>query len=213
MLRRTTLLLIVVGVLAPTAALADRFEASVAGELHGGVARVGQAGADPTTTPMLGASLRVTHAWHNALAWDLQLGGAVTQPATFDDTTIVFAGRPEHGEVTRRSVTADAQVGGELRLGAGLMPTVRLGLGPQLRYRSGSDLGVLADVIPATTSLDAVVSLAVGFDLRLGRHLVVGFALQLDHAQPISDAAAHDVIGATLRVSRFWYPRWWGPSW
>lgn len=207
----------VVGVavsLATSAARADRYEASIAGELRAGLARVGEQGAPATASvPSLGVAGRLTHAWHNSLAWDVQLGAALTQPATFPDASVLVGGRPEMGTVTRRTITADAQLGAELRFGARVIPTVRLGFGPQLRYRTESDLGALPDVLPAATSLDVLVSVAVGLDLRVGRHLVIGAALQLDHAQPLGDAPAHDVIGVTLRVSDFFYPRWWSPSW
>lgn len=198
----------------PAQARADRYEASIAGELRAGLARVGEQGAPATASvPSLGVAGRLTHAWHNSLAWDVQLGAALTQPATFPDAAVLVGGRPEMGAVTRRAITADAQLGAELRFGARVIPTVRLGLGPQLRYRTASDLGALPDVLPAETSLDALVSVAVGVDLRVGRHLVIGAAVQLDHAQPLGDAPAHDVIGVTVRVSDFFYPRWWSPSW
>jgi|JI10StandDraft_1071094.scaffolds.fasta_scaffold01696_10 hypothetical protein len=209
-----TVAALAVATAAPARARADRYEASIAGELHAGVARVGEAGAPTTASvPALGVAGRLTHAWHNRLAWDVQLGAALTQPATFTDVVTTVGGRPEMGTVTRRAITTAAQLGAELRLGARFIPTVRLGLGPQLRYRTGSDLGALPDVLPAATSIDALVSVAVGFDLRIGRRLVIGAALQLDHAQPLGDAPAHDVIGVTVRVSDFFYPRWWSPSW
>lgn len=201
---------------APSAAQADRYEATLSGAASAGLARLGQIsdGGDITATaPAFGASLRVAHAWRNRLAWDLQLGGTLTQPATFDDVMMVVDGRPEQGAVTRRAVTAAFQLGAELRLGARWIPTVRLGVGPQLRHQSASDLGVLADVIPAESSLDALVSLGVGVDVRLGPHLLVGFALQLDHTQGVTGDGALDVIGLTARVSRAWYPRVWAPEW
>ena len=201
---------------APSAAQADRYEATLSGAASAGLARLGQIsdGGDITATaPAFGASLRVAHAWRNRLAWDLQLGGTLTQPATFDDVMMVVDGRPEQGAVTRRAVTAAFQLGAELRLGARWIPTVRLGVGPQLRHQSASDLGVLADVIPAESSLDALVSLGVGVDVRLGPHLLVGFALQLDHTQGVTGDGTLDVIGLTVRVSRAWYPRVWAPEW
>ena len=215
-MRRAIILLALVALVTPSTARADRYEATLSGAASAGLARVGQDsnGGDVTATaPALGASLRLSHAWRDALAWDLQLGGTLTQPATFDDVTMLINTRPEQGAVTRRTVTAAFQLGAELRLGARWIPTVRLGLGPQLRHRSGSDLGTLAAVIPAETSIDALVSLGVGVDVRLGRHLLVGLALQLDHTQGVTGNGALDVIGLTVRVSRAWYPRLAAPQW
>ena len=199
-----------------TAARADRYEATLSGAASAGLARIGQRsdGGDATATaPAFGASLRVAHAWRDQLAWDLQVGGTLTQPATFDDVMMTINTRPEQGDVTRRTITGAFQLGAELRLGARWIPTVRLGLGPQLRHQSGSDLGVIVDAIPAATSLDVLASVGVGVDLRLGPHLLVGLALQLDHTQGVTGDGALDVIGLTVRVSRAWYPRIWAPEW
>ena len=217
-MRRAILLLALVAptVASATVARADRYEATMSGAASAGLARVGQVsdGGDLTATaPAFGASLRIAHAWRDRLAWDVQLGATLTQPATFDNVMMTVDGRPEQGAVTRRAVTAAFQLGAELRLGARWIPTVRLGLGPQVRHRSSSDLGILADVIPAETSLDAVASLGVGVDVRLGPHLLVGVALQLDHTQGVMSDGALDVIGLTVRVSRAWYPRIWAPEW
>ncbi|MBK9031545.1 MAG: hypothetical protein IPL61_09455 [Myxococcales bacterium] len=215
-MRRRVVITLVLGALAPVtgrAARADRFEASLAGAAHGGVARVGETGASTTSVPTIGATARATYAWRNALAWDLQLGAALTQPATFADAEMDVNGRPERGAVTRRTITTAAQLGAELRLGARTVPTLRLGLGPQLRYRTASDLGSFPDAVPAALGVDAVVSVGLGIDLRLDRHRVIGVALQLDHAQPLGDAPALDVIALNVRVAHFWYPRWGAPSW
>jgi len=200
-------------VTAPAVAQADRFEASLGGALQVGLARVGERGADATTVPAFGVGARFTHAWSNALAWDLAVSALVTQPATFDDAAVEIDGREVRGALTRRTLAADAQVGAELRLGARVIPTLRLGLGPQVRYRTGSNLGMLADVVPSTVTIDAVASLGVGLDIRLGRSRVVGVVAQLDHAQPLGDGEPHDVVALTLRFSSYWYPRWWSPSW
>ncbi len=183
-MRARPLCVTVAAVLASTtAARADRYEATLSGSASAGLARMGQSsdGGDATATaPAFGASLRVAHAGRVRLAWDLQLGGTLTQPATCDDVMMVVDGRPEQGAVTRRAVTAAFQLGAELRLGARWIPTVRLG---------------------------------VGVDVRLGPHLLVGFALQLDHTQGVTGDGTLDVIGLTVRVSRAWYPRVWAPEW
>jgi hypothetical protein len=211
--RHAAVLALAGAVAAPCATRADRFEARLTGDLRGGVARVAEPGAAAVTVPALGADVRIGHAWHNALAWDLALGGSVAQPATFTDAELIINGRPVRGDLTRRTFTAAAQVGATLQLGRRTAPTVRLALGPQVRHRTAADLGGIADSVPGVTSLDAVASIALGVELRLGRHLAIGLALQVDHAQPLDDAPAHDVIGISVQVARVWYPRLWGPSW
>lgn len=199
--------------LAGRSAQADRYEASIAGELHGGIARINEPGTETLSAPAFGARARVTHAWRDRLAWDVQLAAAITQPVTFVDVERNVGGRPQRGDVTRRTVTTSAQLGAELRLGVRLLPTLRVALGPQVRHRTASDLGALIEAVPAETSLDALASVGLGVDLRLGRHLAIGLALTWDHAQPLGDAGALDVIGVSIRVSRFWYPHWWEPAW
>jgi hypothetical protein len=199
-------------VCAPLPARADRYEATVTGDLHGGVARIGETGAAAAVVPAFGASVRLSHAWRDQLAWDVQLAGTLTQPATFKDAAMTVEGRPQVGDVTRRTTTVAAQLGAELRLGWTWVPTVRLALGPQVRHRGASDLGIFPDAVPAAVSLDGVASLGLGLDVRLGRRRVIGIALQVDHAQPLGDAASHDVLSVTLRLGHAWYPRWWAPA-
>lgn len=206
-------LLTFVGLAVASPARADRYEATVGVAAGAGAARIGEEGAPAAVVPALGVSARLAYAWRDALAWDLQLGVTATDRATFTNVRKLVSGRPEMGDVTRRAVTVDAQVGAELRLGSLWIPTIRIGLGPQVRHRSASDLGALAGAVPSSVTLDAVASVAVGLDLRLGARRVVGLALQLDHAQPLGGGDAHDVIGVVVRVSHSWYPRWWSPSW
>jgi len=64
------------------AASADRYEASLALEAGGGVARVGERGTQAQQVPAFDVGGRLTHAWSNTLAWDVTLAGTLTQPAT-----------------------------------------------------------------------------------------------------------------------------------
>ena len=194
-------------------AVADRYEATVGLTLHGGAARLPEVGAATATVPAFGAAVRVTHAWRDPLAWDLQVGGTLTQPATYAGVMRTVSGRPQVGDISRRTVTGAALVGAELRLGYRWIPTVRLGLGPQVRHRSASNLGIFPDAVPAETSVDAVASLSLGLDVRLGAHRLMGVMLQVEHGQPLGDAPACDVVGVSLRLSHAWYPRWWAPDW
>ena len=90
---------------------------------------------------------------------------------------------------------------------------MRLGLGPQVRHRTASDLGRIVDAIPGATTFDLAVSVGLGFDLRLGRSRVLGLCLRYDRAQPIGDAGAIDVVALSIRVDHYWYPRWQAPAW
>lgn len=199
--------------LGATTASADRYEATVRIEAHGGMARVGAPGAAPATAPAVGAALRLGHAWTNTTTWDLGLAGAVTQPASFRDVDTAVDGRPVTGDTSRRTIALAPQLGAELRWRRRQQPFVRLALGPQLRYQTAATIDSYPDALPAGWSLDAVVSVGVGVDLRLGRGQLLGLAVQLDHAQALGDEPPVDTLGVSLRIGRAWYPRWWSPSW
>ncbi|MEZ4399946.1 MAG: hypothetical protein R3B06_07995 [Kofleriaceae bacterium] len=199
--------------LAPAAAYADRYEATLTATVHGGMARVGAPGAAAETAPAFGGAVRLAHAWRNSVAWDVGIAGAVTQPATFRDAEATVNGRTVTGDATRRTATIAPQLGAELRWGLRRQPFVRAALGPQLRYQSAADVDIYPAALPAGWSLDAIASLGVGVDLRVGRRNIVGLALQLDHGQPVAGGAPVDILGLTVRVGRAWYPRWWAPSW
>ncbi|MEZ4400006.1 MAG: hypothetical protein R3B06_08305 [Kofleriaceae bacterium] len=205
-----TVALVVGATAAP--AHADRYEATLSGGLHGGLARVAQAGAAAVTVPTFGGSLRLAHAWRNELAWDVQLAGGLTQPATSADVAAVIQGRPAQGDVTRRTATGAIQLGAELRLGSRRIPTLRLALGPQVRHRPSASIGPL-DTLPAETTVDALASLGLGLDVRLDAHLLVGVVVEAAHAQPLGGGDPLDVVVLSLRVSYAWYPRIWSPTW
>ena len=194
-------------------AWADRYEASLGLSAHAGAARIGEPGTTAAWTGGLGLGARASYATDNTWAYDLQLAGFVSQPVTYPEVERDILGDVERGAVTRRTFAAALTGGVELRLGPRLIPTVRLGLGPQVRHRTASDLGGIIDAIPSATTLDVAVSVALGFDLRLGRRRVLGLSLRYDRAQPIGDAGAIDAIALSLRVDHYWYPRWQAPVW
>lgn len=199
---------------APTTARADAYEAALSPVVGGGAARVTEDGTAAQLVPAIGVGLRLSHAWRNALAWDLQLRGQHTTAADFDDATVSIDGRPAVGDITRSTTTVDAQLGATLRLGdAGLHPAIRLGVGPLVRLRSGSDFDAMPDAVAASVDLDLVASVSIGVDLRLSSGAAIALALQLDHAQPLTGAPPLDVIGVSLSYARIWYPRWWVPAW
>ncbi len=199
---------------ASTAARADAYEAALTPVVGGGAARVAEDGTAAKLVPAVGVGLRLSHAWRNALAWDLQLRGQHATAADFADATVSINGRPAVGDVTRSTTAIDAQLGASLRLGdAGLHPILRLGAGPLVRRRSGSDLGAMPDAVAPAVDLDLVASVSLGVDLRLSSGAAIALAIQLDHAQPLTGAPPLDVIGVSLSYSRIWYPRWWVPAW
>jgi hypothetical protein len=198
--------------LAP-AARADRYEASLGLGAQLAAARVGEPGATARWTGAVGLGARASYATDNRWAYDLELATVVTEPVTYADLARTANGRPARGAATRRTVAASLTFGGELRLGPRFIPTVRLGLGPQLRHRSASDLGALTGAIPAELTVDVAVSLRLGVDLRLGRHRVVGLGLHFERAQPLAGAAPIDIVGLHLRLDHYGYPRWQAPAW
>jgi hypothetical protein len=213
---RVRLLLVAAALAATTAgpAWADRYEASL------GLSANGRCRADRRTRHHRRVDRR-TWARRPAPAtrpttrgaYDLQLVGFVSQPVTYPEVERDILGEVERGAVSRRTVAAALTGGVELRLGPRLIPTVRLGLGPQVRHRTASDLGGIIDAIPSATTLDVAVSVGLGFDLRLSRRRVLGLCLRYDRAQPIGDAGAIDAIALSLRLDHYWYPRWQAPVW
>lgn len=199
---------------APPLARADAYEAALSPVVAGGAARVAEDGTAAQLVPAIGVGLRLSHAWRNALAWDLQLRGQHATAADFDGATVSIDGRPAVGDITRSTTAIDAQLGATLRLGdAGFHPALRLGVGPLVRVRSGSDLDAMPDAVAASVDLDLVASISLGVDLRLSSGAAIALAIQLDHAQPLTGAPPLDVIGVSLSYSRIWYPRWWVPVW
>lgn len=199
--------------LAPAPAAADRFEAAVIIEAHGGMARVGAPSADAETTAAFGGALRLAHAWSNTITWDVGVAATLTQPATFRDVDTTVDGRPVSGDATRHTAAIAPQLGAELRWRRRQQPFLRLAIGPQLRHQSAATIDTYPGALPAGWSLDAVATLGVGLDLRIGRGQIIGLALQVDHAQSIGGEPPVDTLGLTVRVGRAWYPRWWSPSW
>jgi hypothetical protein len=161
---------------------ADRYEASLGLSAHGGAARIGEPGTTAAWAGGLGLGARASYATDNTWAYDLQLAGFVSQPVTYPEVEREILGEVERGAATRRTIAAALTGGVELRLGPRLIPTVRLGLGPQVRHRTASDLGGIAGAIPGATTFDLAVSVGMGFDLRLGRSRVLGLCLRYDRA-------------------------------
>lgn len=196
------------------AARADRFEASLGVDARGGLARVRDSDAAAVWTPAVGLDVRATYATRNALAYGVSLGGLFALPAVFPDAAREINGRVERGRAERYAVTTRALGGAELRLGARVIPTVRVAVGPGLRYRSPSDLGAIVGAIDAEISVDAVASVGVGLDLRLGRRRVVGLTLGYELTQPVGGTAdTLHMFTVAASVSHYWYPRWDAPAW
>ncbi|MEZ4402567.1 MAG: hypothetical protein R3B06_21265 [Kofleriaceae bacterium] len=199
--------------LAAPAARADRYEASLHATAGGGLAQVAQEGAATTATATtVGASARLSHAWRDRLAWDVQLAGALVAPATFAAVDTTVAGRPVRADLTRRTRTIALQLGAQLRLGTRWIPTLRLAVGPQLRHRSGVTVDG-GGQIPARLDVDAAATVGLGLERRLGAHLLVGLAVEATRARPVFGGAGLATVGLTVTVSRAWYPRIWGPTW
>ena len=85
------------------AANADRYEATAGVDVRGGVARLPEDGAATAMVPAVGATLRLSHAWRDTLAWEVQLGGTLAQPATYVDGMRTSDGRPQGGDISRAS--------------------------------------------------------------------------------------------------------------
>lgn len=59
---------------------------------------------------------------------------------------------------------------------------------------------------------DLIVAAGAGLDVRLGRRLAIGVAVQVTHAFPLS-GGSFDSIEIPVRISYHWYPGWFRRLW
>lgn len=195
-------------------AYADRYEASLHAQVVGGAAAVGDAAsADSTVAPLAGVGMRASYTRSNALQYDAQLTLAGTGAATFDRGAFRFAGEAVTApfSVVTRLVRLD--LGVTLRLGVRVIPTARLALGVEERFR-GAPVVQLdgarrddADGRPGDRATDVVGIAAVGVDYRFGPRLIVGGSIG-GSAAVVPVAPRWLTVEATVHVAYYWYPLW-----
>ncbi len=208
----TTLVLAAL-IAAPAVARGDADEASIEPQATAGVVILHDPeGADAQRSGLVGAGAQFT--WggsRNWLAW--QADGVVGA------TTSALA-RTTPGADPRRfargAMVGAVDAGATLRFGEpfgyAMAPTVTVAAGAAFRhYGEAAQFrvsgGQAAGIAAATTELDPVVRLGLGFEARLGRHWLA--AVRLDARQTVGlGSGPARALTITLAASYLWYPRW-----
>lgn len=192
---------------------ADQQEASVHVEATSGFARVGEERTSAIdTVPLAGANARLTYGVRDALSLDAELGFAHQGTGHFDGAKVTFAGTPgADGPVERSAQLVRLLVGGTLRLGVRWVPTVSVGVGPQVRLRGDGmylPTGNVPDDHAAGVAVDLLATARVGLDVRVNRHWLAGAWVGGAYAVPLGGPSFQSAEGG-LRVEYNWYPLIW----
>ena len=199
------------------AALADRYEVTLAVRPSRGSADVGEAGTavrDRVRALGFGASLgRGVRNW-------LDLGGefvfAALGEARYDEVMARVDDAPMAGPLKRRSQIVQLRGTATLRLGVAWMPTLQLALGPGLRVQSSALLRgqsgrgetiYVPDGLDAGRALDLVASVRVGFEHRFGRSWTVGVSAGAMRTIGIGTPDLR-LTDTSFTLARLWYPSW-----
>ena len=195
-------------------ARADRAEASLHAHAVGGVAAVGdQATTDTAMTPLAGVAVRASYARSDRFQYDAQLTVASTGAARFDAGSFRFndeAAEDVPFQLTTRFARLD--VGATLRFGVRVIPTMRVAVGVNQRFRSapivsfgGSEQE--ADGRHGDTATDVIGLFALGLDYRFGPRLIAGASVGVCHAVPLSGPSWRTLEGSA-HVAYYFYPLW-----
>jgi len=196
-------------------AQADRYEASVHVQPSAGVALVDDPASEETVAvPLVGLGVRASYARSNRYQYDVQIVGATTSAASFERGEFSIGGDAVPASaftVTTRLVRLD--VGATFRFGVRLVPTVRLALGVQERFR-GAPIIALADGAHEGADgrgADGVTDVygfgAVGLDYRINRRLTAGASVGGSYAVPLGGPGWR-TIEASAHLAWYWYPLW-----
>lgn len=201
---------------APTRiAAADAFEASLHAHAVGGVALVGDDATDETAaTPLGGLAVRVSYARANWYQFDTQLTVATSGAAAFEEGSFRFNNEPAVvAPFTLTTRVARLDVGATFRFGVRLIPTVRVAVGVQERFRGAPVIALAgveqpnADGRDGDMATDAVGVGAVGLDYRFGPRLIAGASVGGTVAYPF-DGPSWRTLEASAHVAYYWYPLW-----
>lgn len=215
------LLLLLLGSTAPVAA--DRYEATVEVRPRAGLARAAESTSDgtaTTTAPGGGVDVAVGYGLRNGLDVGILVGATALAAAIYDDVTLAVGGNPRRGTLTRTTRAAQLQVGGTLRLGVGLVPSVSVFVGPALRQRGAATFRVPAnpaqpdgptvvvplDIDESGTTLELAATARLGLDYRLTRRWSLGAAASV--VQHVGSAPLLTRLEAGLTLAYRWYPHW-----
>lgn len=197
------------------AAHADRYEASVHAQPVGGVAFVGDpASGETATSPIVGLGVRVSYARSNLYQYDAQLTAATTGAAAFDQGAFTIGGDAVPSApftVTTRILRFDAGI--TLRFGLRLVPTLRLAVGVQERFRGTPVIRLAdgdhegADGRDGDNATDVYGFAAAGLDYRVNRRLTIGASVGAAYAVPLNGPSWRTLEGSA-HVAWYWYPLW-----
>jgi len=210
-MRRARSIIVVAALIATTAAArADEDEMSVEAHVIAGAARVGEEGTHQVASvPVAGVTGELNYGIRDWLALGGELAYAQTGAAHFDMVPVVLRGVPEPAAGLDRSARlARAIVGGTLRLGVRVVPTIFVGAGAALRMRPGATYtptGDVPDDHAASTTIDLVIASRVGLDYRINRRWLVGLWAGAIAAVPFGAPSFQSAEGG-LRVEYAWYP-------
>ncbi len=203
--------------LLPSVARADEDEASLHVQLVGGLARIADDNATPegtiATAPLAGLTARFGFATSDWFQWDAAATVAGTTAASFDAGHFEPPDVPAvDGPFTIAAHLARVDAGATARFGVRYIPTVRVGLGAQLRHMTAPVVTIapgvdVEDARAASFGVDLVATGSIGFDYRVNRRTIVGIAVGGSYAIPLG-GAGFQTLEASLMWSRYWYPRW-----
>jgi len=132
-----------------------------------------------------------------------------TSVARYEDMTATVGGASvPPGAIERITHAAQLSLGGELRFGYRLIPTLAVGVGPLIRWRAAGiyvPLGTTPDGFDDEISVDLAATVRVGLDVRLRRRWVFGASVGATQAVPL-DGPAYQALEAYGQLAYFWYP-------
>jgi hypothetical protein len=209
--------LALIALLLPAVVHADAEELTLALEAGGGLLRVGdysERGAS-TQAPAGRAGLRAGYGLSDTLQIELAAAAVLAPHAEFPNQQLPppnsIRATQEHAELAVRGTTGIA-----LRFGAQFVPTLRLFGGFQQRFLYGADFydpasGSAFQKLPGKSQSDVLVGAALGFEVRLSAHWLLGLSVELVHAFPLA-GGAYDAVEVPMALTYATYPRWFSGS-
>jgi hypothetical protein len=160
----------------------------------------GMGGSQPDAATLTGLGVRGTYSVNRLFAFEAGVMGAKTGEASFADRTVGGM----QGELARSASLGRVQLGGVVRLGYRIIPTMRLGVGLQ---GAGYDTELMAagGHVPGPESgleINGLWYFGGGVDIRLGRYLSAGIAGSFE--QLVSSEVRS--VGAGIHLGYSWNP-------
>ena len=157
-------------------------------------------------TSLTGGSVRVSYGINRLFAFEGELSGASSGSVRFDG--MMFQNEP--GQLTRNASIGRARLGGVVRLGHQVIPTMRLGIGFQGSNHDSRFLPTGGGDMPGPESgfkSDLFFSFGAGVDIRLGEHWMAGMDVSaIGVAKSLDTESIGGSVEAGLHVSYSWQP-------